>query len=208
VSVLGVRPAGERAAVLDCGPEAAGVASAVRALAERIGVRLSEVVPGAATVLVVGATPLDLQRFLPAIGELQSAVVPAAPGELVEIVTRYDGPDLPAVAAATGLDVAEVVRRHCAVTYEAAFTGFAPGFAYLRGLDPVLQLPRRASPRPSVPPGSVAIADVYSAVYPRSSPGGWHLLGSTDAVLFDSSRESPALIAPGTRVRFTPETLS
>lgn len=155
-------------------------------------------------MLVVAANPVELQRFFGSLPELGHAVAAAGSGATVEIPTRYDGPDLPEVAAAAGLGVAEVVARHSAVTYEAAFTGFAPGFAYLSGLDPVLRMPRRSSPRPRVPPGSVAIADAYSAVYPRSSPGGWHLLGSTDLVIFDASREPAALIAPGTRVRFVP----
>jgi 5-oxoprolinase (ATP-hydrolysing) subunit B len=190
--------------VLDCGTEAAAVASAVHAHAERIGVTLSEVVPGAATVLVVAANPVDLQRFLGSVGDLTWESTPAGSAPLVEIATRYDGPDLRDVAAATGLEVVEVVRRHSAVTYQAAFTGFAPGFAYLRGLDPILRLPRRGSPRPAVPAGSVAIADLFSAVYPRATPGGWHLLGSTDEFVFDPAREPAALIAPGTQVRFTP----
>ncbi|HEX4433025.1 MAG TPA: allophanate hydrolase subunit 1 [Frankiaceae bacterium] len=202
--MMGVRPAGERAAVLDCGAEAAGTATAVRELSDRLGLSLSDVVPGAATVLVVALNPLDLQRFLKALPELGPALGPADATALVEIEIRYDGPDLQEVADATGLDVTEVVRRHSAVEYLAAFTGFAPGFAYLTGLDPSLRLPRRSSPRPRVPPGSVAIADAFSAVYPRASPGGWHLLGSSDAILFDASRETPALLAPGSRVRFVP----
>ena len=204
VAPLPHRPAGERAVVLDCGPEAAGTAEAVRELAERWGIPLADVVPGAATVLVVAANHSDLQRFLAALPQLGPASAAADTGVTIELPTRYDGPDLRAVAYATGLTVAEVVARHSAAEYEAAFTGFAPGFAYLSGLDPVLRLPRRPSPRPRVPPGSVAIADAFSAVYPRASPGGWHLLGSTDAVSFDPSREPPALIAPGTRVRFVP----
>jgi KipI family sensor histidine kinase inhibitor len=204
VTVLAHRRAGERAVVLDCGPAAAGTAAAVRELAERTGIRLTEVVPGAATVLVVAADPLDLQRFLGFLPELGPAIGATASGAAVEIPTRYDGPDLVEVARAAGLDVADVVARHSNVEYEAAFTGFAPGFAYLSGLDDALRLPRRSSPRPRVPPGSVAIADAFSAVYPRASPGGWHLLGSTDAVIFDPLREPPALIAPGTRVRFVP----
>ena len=98
----------------------------------------------------------------------------------------------------------EVVRRHSAVTYRAEFCGFAPGFAYLRGLDPALVLPRRDTPRPAVPAGSVAVADRYTAVYPTASPGGWHLLGRTDAVLWDERRADPATLRPGTRVRFRP----
>jgi KipI family sensor histidine kinase inhibitor len=199
------RPAGERAVVLDCGSDPAGIAAAVRALSAQIGVLLTDVVPGAETVLVVAANPLNLQRFLGSLPDLGPPPPPTGePGSTVEITVRYDGPDLAEVAAAAGLEAAEVVRRHTGVTYVAAFTGFAPGFAYLSGLDPALRLPRRGSPRPRVPPGSVAIADAFTAVYPRASPGGWHLLGSTDAVIFDASREPPALIAPGTRVRFTP----
>ncbi len=190
--------------MLDCGPAAAGTAAAVRELAERRGIALSDVVPGAETVLVVTADSLTLQRFLATLPELGPPLPASDSSASVEIPTRYDGPDLPDVAAATGLDVAEVVRRHSEVTYQAAFAGFAPGFAYLSGLDPVLRLPRRSSPRPRVPPGSVAIADAFSAIYPRPSPGGWHLLGSTDADVFDPSREPPALISPGTRVRFVP----
>jgi KipI family sensor histidine kinase inhibitor len=204
VNVLAVRPAGERAVVLDCGPEAAGTAASVRELAARVGVTLADVVPGAATVLVIAANPPDLQRFLSSLPELASPRTATGPDTIVEIRTRYDGPDLQEVAAATGLDALEVVRRHSSAIYVAGFTGFAPGFAYLTGLDPRLRLPRRDSPRSSVPPGSVAIADTYTAVYPRASPGGWHLLGSTEAVLFDASRERPALIAPGSRVRFIP----
>jgi KipI family sensor histidine kinase inhibitor len=201
---MGVRPAGERAAVLDCGPQAAGTAVSVRELAARLDLMLSDVVPGAATVLVVAADPLQLQRLLASLDQLSPPAASAAADGVVKIPTRYDGPDLAEVAAATGLSVAEVVQRHSAATYVAAFTGFAPGFAYLTGLDPALRMPRRSSPRPRVPPGSVAIADTYSAVYPRASPGGWHLLGATDAILFDASREPPALIAPGLRVRFVP----
>jgi KipI family sensor histidine kinase inhibitor len=145
-----------------------------------------------------------LQRFLDAVPQLDPVAAAAHSGEVVEIPARYDGPDLADVAAAAGVSAGEVVRRHSAVTYEASFTGFAPGFAYLTGLDPALRMTRRSSPRPRVPAGSVAIADAYSAVYPRASPGGWHLLGSTDVVIFDASRDPAALIAPGTRVRFVP----
>ncbi len=203
---LPLRPAGERAVVIDTGPHAAGVASAARELGDRLGVALTDVVPGAATVLVVAASPPDLHRFLTALPELGTGSAATASDATVEIPTHYDGPDLHDVAAASGLGVAEVVARHSAAVYEAAFTGFAPGFAYLSGLDPMLRMPRRSSPRPRVPPGSVAIADAFSAVYPRSSPGGWHLLGSTDVAVFDTSRDPAALITPGTQVRFVPLT--
>lgn len=96
------------------------------------------------------------------------------------------------------------MERHAAGTYRAAFCGFAPGFAYLTGLDPSLHLPRRDTPRTRVPAGSIAIAAEYTAVYPSASPGGWHLIGRTDATLFDPQRQPPALIVPGTAVHFVP----
>ena len=114
----------------------------------------------------------------------------------------YDGPDLAETARRTGLSVEEVVRRHAAAEYVVAFCGFAPGFGYLTGLDPALLLPRRSIPRTNVPAGSVAVSDRFTAVYPHVSPGGWHLLGRTTTVMWDLERQPPALLAPGTRVRF------
>ena len=121
---------------------------------------------------------------------------------VVIIPVVYDGPDLHEVARRTGLGVEEVVRRHVAGEYVVSFCGFAPGFAYLSGLDPTLILPRRSLPRTRVPAGSVAVSDRYTSVYPHESPGGWHLLGRSSMVLWDLEREPPALLTPGTRVRF------
>jgi KipI family sensor histidine kinase inhibitor len=208
---VNVRRSGERAAVLDCADQPAAVAEAVRTLAALSGIALTDVVPGATTVLVIAADPDHLAALLSRLPELPSppagGTVPAAstaPAAVttIEIPVRYDGPDLSSVAAAAGLSVAEVIALHGDATYVAAFTGFAPGFAYLTGLDPRLVLPRRSTPRPSVPAGSLAIADIYSAIYPRQSPGGWHLIGTTDPDLFDPTRDPPALISPGTRVKF------
>ena len=98
----------------------------------------------------------------------------------------------------------ESFRRHSERTYRVLFLGFVPGFGYLGPLDPALALPRRAEPRRRVPAGSVAIAGEQTAVYPVETPGGWHLIGRTDAVLFDPDREVPNLLAPGDRVRFDP----
>ncbi len=91
---------------------------------------------------------------------------------------------------------------HSGAGYTVRFCGFAPGFAYLDGLDPRLHVPRRDDPRTSIPAGSVAIAGEFAGVYPRASPGGWRLLGRTDASLWDVDRDPPALLTPGTRVRF------
>ena len=121
----------------------------------------------------------------------------------VTITVDYDGPDLAEVARLTRLTVDEVVARHTGAQYTVAFGGFMAGFAYLVGLDPALRVPRLDSPRERVPAGSVAIADEFSAVYPAATPGGWRLLGRCEVVLFDVDRDPPALLQPGTRVRFT-----
>jgi KipI family sensor histidine kinase inhibitor len=123
----------------------------------------------------------------------------------VEVPVVYGGevgPDLEDVALACGLAPEEVCRRHAAVDYVVCFVGFVPGFPYLGPLDSRLHLPRRATPRPKVPPGSVAIAGAYSGIYPWASPGGWHIIGRTDMSLFDLGATPPARLAPGTRVRF------
>lgn len=117
---------------------------------------------------------------------------------------RYDGPDLGEVAEATGMSVADVIELHSATTFHVAFAGFSPGFTYLTGLPEQLQLPRRANPRPSVPAGSLAIAAHYCAIYPSASPGGWHLLGTSNAELFNAHRNPPNLLRPGMTVRFEP----
>jgi KipI family sensor histidine kinase inhibitor len=127
-----------------------------------------------------------------------------AAGEQVELSTRYDGPDLADVAALTGLAADEVVRRHAASEWTVAFCGFAPGFGYLTGGDPALGVPRRETPRTAVPAGSVGLAGEFSGAYPRRMPGGWQLIGHTDAVLWDLDRDPPALLPPGTTVRFVP----
>lgn len=95
-----------------------------------------------------------------------------------------------------------MVRIHTAAEFRVAFCGFAPGFGYLTGLGERYAVPRRATPRTAVPAGSVGLAGPYTGVYPRSSPGGWQLIGTTDSVLWDATREPAALLSPGTRVRF------
>lgn len=167
-----------------------------------------EVIAGADCVVLraLPGTPVDQSAWASALSEVlrtsQTQAYDPSATPALSIDVAYDGEDLTAVASATGLSIAEVVTRHSDAEYLAAFAGFAPGFTYLTGLDPLLALPRRSTPRTSVPAGSVAIAVGYSAVYPRPSPGGWHLLGHTSAVLFDPRGNPPALITPGTRVRF------
>ena len=164
-----------------------------------------ELVPGYRTVLIVAdpgqAEALDeLADRLPGL-ELPPAE--AVAGETVEIPVRYDGEDLPEVAGLTGLAPDEVVRRHTAPEYTVAFLGFSPGFPYLVGLDPALEVPRRDTPRTSIPAGSVGLAGNQTGIYPTATPGGWQLIGRTEVTLFDPARDPPALLAPGTRLRFT-----
>lgn len=189
--------------------------AAVHRLAHRVraaamsGVR--DVVPGMRD-LVIHVDPLRcdftrLSALLDADESDEAERADAASSDLFEIPVTYggaNGPDLEDVARACGLTAADVVRRHAAVEYRVCFIGFLPGFPYLGPLDPVLRLPRRATPRAAVPPGSVAVAGEYSGIYPWSSPGGWHLIGRTDVTLFDAGGDPPAWLAPGSRVRFVP----
>ena len=125
----------------------------------------------------------------------------------LEIPVRYggaDGPDLDEVAKRLGLRPAEVVDTHAAGRYRAYFLGFAPGFAYLGPLPEALAVPRQPRPRTRVPAGSVAIAGLQTAVYPSAMPGGWNLIGRTDLAVWDPQRDPPALLRPGTVVRFVP----
>jgi KipI family sensor histidine kinase inhibitor len=161
-----------------------------------------EIVPAARTVLLDGVGDPEALAAAVAAYPVPAAVAERA-GALVTVPTVYDGPDLADVARAWGVAPDEVVRRHTAIEFRVAFCGFAPGFAYLTGLPPDLHLSRRDSPRPKVPAGSVALAGEYGAVYPTASPGGWQLLGRTDLTLFDLAADPPALLAPGTRVRFS-----
>ncbi|HEX5740417.1 MAG TPA: carboxyltransferase domain-containing protein [Pilimelia sp.] len=162
----------------------------------------SDIVPAETTVLVDGADCATVADTLTRWRPRPTPATTARP--LVRIPAVYDGPDLPAVAAAAGVDPAQVVAWHTGVTLTAAFCGFAPGFTYLTGLPAPLHLPRLPTPRPAVPAGSVALAAGYTAVYPRRGPGGWLLIGRAAGVrLFDVDRDPPALLPPGTRVRFT-----
>jgi KipI family sensor histidine kinase inhibitor len=141
-----------------------------------------------------------------AIGLVLDMVVPAARPERSEapltIDVVYDGPDIASLAEVARVSIDDVVRLHATGSYEVAFCGFSPGFAYLRGIDERLHVPRRDSPRTSVPAGSIGVAAGYTCVYPSVSPGGWHLIGRTSATLWDVDRDPPALLRPGRAVRF------
>jgi KipI family sensor histidine kinase inhibitor len=193
---MNVRAVGWGAALVELA-SAGEVRAAYRRLAGLPG--LTEVVPAARTVLVEGDPMPDLAAVLVGLED-----EPPVDGPAVELPVTYDGPDLDEVAALTGLAAAEVARRHAGAEYVVAFCGFAPGFGYLTGLPRELHVPRRSTPRTAVEAGSVGIAGEYAGVYPRRSPGGWHLLARTDAALWDADRDPPALLAPGTGVRFVP----
>ncbi len=196
-----LRRYGNHAWLMECEPS--DVAGLVLSADQSSPSGVIDVVPGAQSILAtfdpVATDETTVAHWLRA---LPVSIAPLTAAPLVELEVTYNGPDLAEVAAACDMSPAEVVARHVAGDYVVAFCGFAPGFAYLTGIDPTLQLARHSAPRESVPAGSVAIAADYSAVYPRSSPGGWHLIGSCDAVLFDADREPPALLTPGTRVKF------
>ncbi len=166
-----------------------------------------DVVPAARTVLVVHDGSFDphvLTVSIPGPNTGPTGVESEQRGPLVEVPVHYDGPDLLEVASSIGRSVAEVVAVHSAPIYTVAFCGFMPGFSYLVGLDAALHLPRRPTPRQRVPAGSVAIAGEYTGIYPRESPGGWHLLGTTELAMWRDDRVPPATLPPGARVRFVP----
>ena len=206
--------AGSRAVLVELDRSAADPEPArlYRALMQDKPAGAMEFVPAARTVLVhfdpvltSSAVLTDrIEAAVRAIGVEDAESADADSADPVEIPVRYDGDDLDDVARRTGFSVEEVVARHSAPVYTVAFCGFAPGFGYITGLDEALWLPRRDVPRTRVPAGSVAIADRYTAVYPQASPGGWNLLGRTDAAVWDPERQPPAMLAPGVRVRFVP----
>ena len=191
--------------LIDVGPHAclvevddAVAAASLAGWARQAGVEADDIVPAAATVLFDGVDPAAVRSALPHWPRSTGA----GGGRVVRVPVVYDGADLEAVAGHWGCTVDEVVTAHTSTEFTSVFCGFSPGFAYLSGLPGDRAVPRLASPRPRVPRGSVALADFWCGVYPTASPGGWLLVGTTDAVLWDATRTSPALLAPGTRVRF------
>ncbi|MFV2112304.1 allophanate hydrolase subunit 1 [Micromonospora sp. LOL_025] len=206
-----IRPVGAHALLIDCAD--ADQVEAWRAelwrRRERGELTAVEIVPAATTVLLDGVpdpatTAARIAAWPPrpgAPGGPTVAGAPAAAADLVEVPVMYDGEDLALVADHWGVDVPTVVDRLRGTRFRVAFCGFAPGFAYLTGLPAELAVPRLPTPRPRVPAGSVALAGPYAGIYPAASPGGWLLVGRTDATLFDVHADPPARLTPGTRVR-------
>jgi len=163
-----------------------------------------EVVPGARTILLTFDQSVESTAIRGVLDRTREGVraEAARTSEVVEIEVVYDGEDLPALAEETGRAVEEIIASHSAAAHVVDFCGFAPGFAYMSGLPEWMHVARLATPRTRVPAGSVAIAAGWSAIYPGDSPGGWRLIGRTDAVMFDPDRAQPALLPPGTEVRF------
>jgi KipI family sensor histidine kinase inhibitor len=195
---------GDRALMVQCG-STAEVLAWVDALGAAALPGVVDVVPAARTVLVKldsprlqGVTRQRLRRMRVAADV--AAPVDRSSDVVIDVV--YDGPDLAEVAGHTGLSKAQVIEAHTATPWRVGFSGFAPGFAYLIDGDARLRVPRRSEPRTSVPAGSVALAGEFSAVYPRQSPGGWQLIGHSDAVLWDLDRPNPARLTQGMWVQF------
>ena len=198
--------------VLNCGDtgvlvEVADLAQALAlqaALGENPIPGVVEAVPAARTVLlrVDPASPGGVRAVAEAARRLRPRTGDLPRGGEVDIDVQYDGADLGEVAEITGMTEREVVHAHTSARWTVAFGGFAPGFGYLVGDDRRLDVPRRGESRTRVPAGSVALAGGFGGIYPRSSPGGWRLLGHTDAVVWDLDRDPPGLLVPGTRVRF------
>lgn len=192
----------------DAASVATTYASIRRLIADDAVVPPRDVVPGARTVLIDGVAAEEgaaFDRWRTALAQTtDSAPAPPAAESSRETALgiRYDGADLDLVAAQWGCSPATVIGRHQAATFTVAFCGFAPGFAYCTS-DPALPpVRRRADPRTAVPAGSVALAGEYCGIYPRTMPGGWQLIGHTDALLFDPDRDEPATLRPGDTVRF------
>ncbi len=172
-------------------------------LAEQPIAGVEEIIPAART-LMISFRPELLGRGDLA-GEIAGRDLKArthVSDHVVEIPVRYDGDDLAEVAEILGITTDEVVRRHTRAEYTVAFTGFAPGFAYLTAGDAGLEVPRRKTPRTRILAGSVGLAGPFSGIYPQASPGGWQIIGGTPLAMFDLLRDPPALLQPGFRVQF------
>jgi len=202
-----IAPLGDAALLVELG-QRVDTALNTRALALTAGLArrrdVREAVPGYASVAVhYDPEQVTYRGLAAAISRLVDAKPPPAPrGRLHRIPVTYDGPDLAATALQLGLSVHELVRLHSEPTYRCFAIGFAPGWAYLGPLPEALRLPRRRVPRTHVPPGSVAMAELLTGVYPLPTPGGWHLIGRTPVRMFLPQADPPSLLRTGDRVKF------
>ncbi len=205
-----IAPFGERALHVELGTSFdEGLVVRARALADAWeGSGYGRAVPAYASTLLLfdpsHLRPEEAERLAARLVAQTVAVPPAGVPRLVEIPTRYDGPDLADVAALSRMSVDELVSLHSGREYTAYFLGYLPGWAYCGRLDPRIVAPRLDRPRERVGAGAVAVADGQTGVYPFPAPGGWRLVGSTDLVLFDPAADPPQRIAAGDRVRFVP----
>lgn len=193
-------PYGEHGLLLECSDltETLGV---LRALQRSAPDDVVELVPGARTIYLRTAQPLDPRRQEELL-HLAPLVADSDAAAEVTIVVDYDGEDLAEVAALVSLRPEDVVAAHTGQRWTVGFCGFSPGFGYLHGEHERLRVPRRAAPRTIVPAGAVGLADVWSGIYPRAGPGGWQLIGHTEQSLWDLQRTPPTVLQPGTVVRF------
>ncbi|GMA20158.1 5-oxoprolinase subunit B family protein [Arsenicicoccus piscis] len=223
-----LRPVGLEAVLVELGADDPTPARLAEVVRESVGGGvLVEVVPAARTLLVVARDVEARQSVARALPRLvaqaaaesgglrdpaglrgpggQSDPAEVGPqGDPVTLRVVYDGADLDAVAQLLGRSREALVRWHAQTAWTVQFCGFAPGFGYLTADEGGVDVPRLEQPRTRVPAGAVGLAGPCCGVYPRASPGGWQLIGRTDAVLWDLDRPDPALLAPGTRVRFEP----
>ncbi|CAM4018081.1 allophanate hydrolase subunit 1 [Nocardia ninae] len=206
---LRILPAGDRS-MLVAPDEHADLVAFIDLLRRELPGGVHDVLPAAQTVLVTMTDAADSRAVEEQLRQLFRSIqgagsAEALPDDVRTIPVRYDGPDLESVAAQLGISVRALIAAHTRTVWRCSFIGFAPGFGYLESTESGLAVPRRSESRTSVPAGSVALADGYSAVYPRRSPGGWQLIGTTDVRMWDLDRAEPSLLRPGTRVRFTEE---
>ncbi|WP_194836895.1 allophanate hydrolase subunit 1 [Nocardia sp. XZ_19_369] len=203
---LRILPAGDRS-MLVAPDEHADLVAFIDLLRRELPSGVHDVLPAAQTVLVTMTDAADSRAVEEQLRQLFRSIQGAGSAEVLPddvrtIPVRYDGPDLESVAAQLGISVRALIAAHTRTVWRCSFIGFAPGFGYLEAAESGLAVPRRSESRTSVPAGSVALADGYSAVYPRRSPGGWQLIGTTDVRMWDLDRAEPSLLRPGTRVRF------
>ncbi|NHB87342.1 5-oxoprolinase/urea amidolyase family protein [Photorhabdus tasmaniensis] len=164
---------------------------------------IEEIIPAARTLLIrFRPNVVSAVKLVRKISSRNLNTRNKTAGKLVEIPVHYNGEDLVEVAEILGITTQEVIKQHTESEYTVAFTGFAPGFAYLVADSDLLRVPRRMTPRARIPAGSVGLAGEFSGIYPQASPGGWQIIGTTPECMWDLSRYPPSLLQPGFRVRF------